>query len=80
LHFVADQEYRIVRKVLNLAIFQLYRVVYIVSGKIGRYAEPGLYRPRVKFFVIFEVVQHYLYSKHATKMMSKLLEKTKIRG
>ena len=39
--------------------------------------ETGLYRPRVKFFAMFEVVQHNLYSKHATKLMNELLGKTK---
>ena len=50
LHFVADQEYKVVIRVLKvcyiyigwcltptLAIFQLYRGVYIVNGKIVRY-------------------------------------------
>jgi hypothetical protein len=42
--------------------------------------ETGLYRPRVNFFAMFEVVQHNLYSKHATKLMSELLGKTKTKG
>jgi phage terminase large subunit len=43
--------------------------------------ETGLYRPWVKFFAMFEVVQHNLYSKHATKLMNELLgKKEKKRG
>ena len=44
------------------------------------FIETGLYRPRVKFFAMFEVVQHNLYSKHATKLMKELLVKTKTKG
>ena len=42
--------------------------------------ETDLYRPRVKFFAMFEVGQYYLYSKHATKLMRELLGKTKKGG
>ena len=42
--------------------------------------ETNLYRPQVKCFAMFEVVQHNLYSKHATKLMSELLGKTKKKG
>jgi hypothetical protein len=87
LHFVADQEYKVVIRVVKvcyiyigwclsptLAIFQLYR------RRREFIIETYLYRPRVKFFAMFGVGQHYLYSKHATKLMRELLGKTKKEG